>query len=637
MFDLVKSHKVVIGVILFLVSIPFAFFGIDFYFRGGDGAGQVAEVGNAPVSFAEFERALQQRQQQLRQAMQGRADVADLVNSPQVREAVLNEVVDDRLMHVAAAKNGMVVTNAELAQIIANFPMFKEGGGTGGFSRQLYEAALRAQGLSEQGFEAMLRRDVLLNRTRNALNGSAFIPAAVLDRLYRVRGQEREISELVFAPEQFVSKVEVDAAAVQAYYDANKATFRVPEKVKVEYVLLSLERVQRQVQVTPEQIQEYYAQNRAQFEAAEERRARHILLSVPADATPEKKAEIRARAETLLAEAKAGPAGRFAELARKHSEDPGSAAEGGDLGRFPRGRMVKPFDDAVFAAQVGEVVGPVETQYGFHIIRVEEIVAGSGTALEAATPQIEAELRKAEAGRRFAEAAEAFSNLVYEQPDSLEPAVKEFGLEVQTSDWISREGGAPDDPLLNNQKFLAAVFGEGVVKDRINTEAIEIAPNVLVAARVLEYAPAQDRPLDEVRASIQRQLTRERAVELAREAGQARLAKLNAGNGGAPGWSAAYRVSRAQRGGLAPEAAQAVFSADVAKLPAYAGAQVGERYVVYRISRVTDVEQVDAEQRKALASEIGQAAALESQTATLDSLRGRIGVKVNQKAIQPNG
>jgi peptidyl-prolyl cis-trans isomerase D len=357
---------------------------------------------------------------------------------------------------------------------------------------------------------------------------------------------------------------------------------------------------------------------------------------VAAGATAEQKAKVKERADGLLAEVKAAPA-RFAELARQNSEDPGSAAEGGDLGSFPRGRMVKAFDDAVFAAQAGDVVGPVETQYGYHIIRVEEVRPGSGPALEAIRPQVEAELRKSEAGRRFAEAAEGFSNLVYEQPDSLEPAVKEFDLETQRSSWITRDGGAPDDPILDNQKFLAALFTDDVLKDRRNTEAVEIAPNVLVAARIVEHEPAKDRSFEEVRAAIEQRLTRDKAVKLASEAGEARLQQLRQGENTGGAWSAPQRVSRVQRGVLEPDAAQAVFSADTSKLPAYAGVQVGERYVVYRIDAVTEVAQVDPEQRKSLAREIDQAAALESQTATLAALRKRIGVTINQKAIQPNG
>ena len=636
MFDLVKSHKVIIGIILFLVSVPFAFFGIDFYFRGGDSAGQVARVGGVPISPVEYEKALQQRQDQLRQQMQGRAD-AQLLNSPEVRRAVLGQLVDERLLYTAAVEAGISVSAEELQKVIASIPAFRENGGQGAFSRKLYEAALRSQNMTEAGFEAMLRRDLILNRARGTLAATAFMPASVLDRLYRLRGEQREVSQEVFAPQAYLSKVKVEPSEAQAYYDSHKAQFRIPEKVKVEYALLSLDRVQQQVQVTPEQIKQYYEERRAQFETPEERRARHILISAPASASADQKAKAKTKAEALAAEARKAPK-TFAELAKKNSEDPGSAAEGGDLGFFPRGRMVKPFDEAIFAAKPGDIVGPVETQYGYHVIQLEEIKSGgTGPGFEAVKAQAEADLRKAEAGRRFAEAAEGFSNVIYEQPDSLEPAVKQFGLVVQKSNWISREGGAQEDPLLNNQKFINAVFTDDVLKDHRNSEAVEIAPNVLVAARVIEREAAKERPFAEVQAAITQQLTREKAAKLAREAGEARLAQLRKGEGSGGTWTAPQLVSRERLGDLQPDAARAVFSAETAKLPSYAGAPVDDRYIVYRISKVVDGPAISPEERKALTRQIDQAAGMEAGTASLESLRKRIDVKINQKLLQPNG
>jgi peptidyl-prolyl cis-trans isomerase D len=636
MFDTVGKHKIIISVILFLISIPFAFFGIDFYFRGGDAAGQVAKVAGEPITGREFEQALQQRQEQLRRAMQGRADNA-VLNSPEVRQAVLNQLVDDRLTYAAARKAGISVTTDELQKVIGSVPAFRENGGSGAFSRKMYEAALRSQGMSEAGFESMLRKDLVLNRARGALAATAFTPNTVLDRLYKLRGEQREVSQQTFAPEEFLSKVKVEPSEAQAFYDSHKAEFRIPERVKVEYALLSLDRIQQQVQITPEQLKQYYEEHKAQFETPEERRARHILVSAQAGATADQKAKAKAKAEALLAEVKKAP-NTFADVAKKNSEDPGSAAEGGDLGFFPRGRMVKAFDDAVFAAKPGDIVGPVETQFGYHIIQVEEVKAGgTGPGFEAVKAQAETDLRKQEAGRKFAEAAESFSNLIYEQPDSLEPAVKQFGLTLQkSSGWLSREGGAPDDPLLNNQKFVTAVFTDDVVKDHRNSEAVEIAPNVLVAARVIDHAPAKERPFSEVQAEIVKHLTREKAAKLAKEAGEARLAQLKKGDA-AGSWSSPQVLSRERPGELQPEAARAVFGADAAKLPTYAGVQVGDKYVVYRITKVIDGPPVDSNQRKALGRQIDQAAGAEAGTAATGSLRKRLDVKVNQKAVQPNG
>jgi peptidyl-prolyl cis-trans isomerase D len=635
MFDFVKNRRVVVGVIIALLSIPFAFFGIDFYFRGGDASGEVASVGGTRISEREYTEALRQRQEQLRQAMRGQVDSA-LLDSPDVRRGVLDQLVDERVMYAAALKAGLTVTDAELQEVIAEIPAFREDGGTGKFSPALYQSALRGQGMSERSFEAMLRKDLILNRARQSVATTAFVPASVMERVYRLRAQERQVSQQVLSPEQFTAKVQIAPDAVKAYYDANQDQFKLPEKVRVQYAFLSLDGIQHQVKVTPDQVEKYYEERRAQFEKPEERRASHILITVPAGATPEQKAKAREKAQALLAQAKKSPQA-FAELARKNSEDPGSAMDGGDLGFFSRGKMVKPFDEAVFGMRVGEIAGPVETQFGFHIIKLDGIKPPEGPKLETVKAQVEEELRKAEAGKRFAEAAETFSNLVYEQPDSLKPAVDELKLELQTSGWITRQGGA-DNPLLNNEKFLRALFSDDALKQERNTEAVEIAPNMLVSARVIEHQAAQLRPFEDVRAEIVARLTHEKAVELAKQEGEALLAQLQKGESDGRAWSEPQMVTRERRAGLHPEGAQAVFAADVSKLPAYVGLATPDgRYVIYRISRIVDVETVDAEARKTLARQLDQVVGMEAETARLNGLKQRTDVKINPKAIEKSG
>ena len=209
MFDFVKSSNILVGIILGLLAIPFAFFGIDFYFRGGDSSNRVAEVGGMPITAREFTQALQQRQDQLRQATGGKADAA-MLDSPELREAVLGQLVDERVAYRAALKSGITVTDTELQAMIADIPAFRENGGSGPFSRRLYEAALRSQGMDERMFEGLLRRDLVLGRARGTLAGTAFVPSAVVDRLYRLGQQEREVSQAVFSPEQFAASAKVE-------------------------------------------------------------------------------------------------------------------------------------------------------------------------------------------------------------------------------------------------------------------------------------------------------------------------------------------------------------------------------------------------------------------------------------------
>jgi peptidyl-prolyl cis-trans isomerase D len=632
MFDLVKKSKILVGIILGLLAIPFAFFGVDFYFRGGDAVDYVAQVGRTPITTREFAEALQEQQERIRQQLQGGADPA-LLDSPQLREGVLNQLVDERVAYATAIKRGITVSGAELQAVIAATPMFRESGGEGAFSRRLYEAALRTQGMSEARYEDLLRRNLILGRLAGTLPATGFVPTAVVERMARIGQQEREVSQAVLAPAQFAAGVKVERSDAQAFYEANKAGFTLPEKVRVEYLVLSLDGVRKQVRVSQEEVRQYFEERRKQVETAEERRARHILVSTPPNASAEQKAKARARADELLAQVQKTPK-RFAELAKENSEDPGSAAEGGDLGFFPRGRMVKTFDDTLFGLKPGEIAGPIETQFGYHVILLEEIKAPTGPRFETAAKELEAELIQAQAARRFAEDAESFSNLVYEQPDSLQPAVEQFKLEPQRSGWITREGGA-DDPLLSNEKFLRALFTDDVIKDRRNTEAVEVAPNMIVSARVIEHEPSMQRPFADVQAQITGRLMQEKAARLAVEEGEARLARLKGGEAVPMAWSAPQRVTRERRAGLHDEGVQAVFGADTARLPAYAGVTAPDgRYVIYRISKVAEAGAIDEQMRSAFARQMERTIGQEVAVAALQNWKKAADVKINRKAIE---
>ena len=632
MFDLVKNSKILVAIILGLLAIPFAFFGVDFYFRGGDSVDYVARVGNRSITGREFTEALQAQQEQLRRQLQVRADPA-LLDSLQLREDVLNRLVDERVAYATAIEHGITVSRGELQAVIADMPAFREDSGQGAFSRKLYEAALRSQGMSEPMYEDLLRRNLILGRVAGTLPATGFVPATVVERLYRIGQQEREVSQMVLAPGQFVARAKVEQSETQAFYDANKAQFMLPERVKVEYLILSLDGIRKQVHVSPEEVKQYFEERRKQVETAEERRARHILITTPPNASAEQKAKAQARAAELLAQAQKAPK-NFAELAKKQSEDPGSAAEGGDLGFFPRGRMVKAFDDAVFGMKPGEIAGPIETQYGYHVIMLEAVKASAGPQFETAAKELEAELVQNQAARRFAEEAETFSNVVYEQPDSLQPAAQQFKLALQKSGWITREGSA-EDPLLNNEKFLRALFADDVIKDRRNSEAVEVAPNMIASARVIEHEPAKQRPFAEVAPQIAGRLGQEKAAKLAREEGEATLARFKQGEAGAIAWSAPQMVTRDRRAGLHAQAVQAVFGADTTKLPAYVGLAVPDgRYVVYRITKVVEAASVDEQMRAGLARQMERSAGQEVAAAALHSWKKATEIKINKKAIE---
>jgi peptidyl-prolyl cis-trans isomerase D len=634
MFEFIQKHKRLLQIILAVLIVPpFALFGVDYYFRGADPTDQVARVAGTRISQQEFGQALRRREDQLRQMLGGKVDPS-MVDSPQIRRAVLNQLIDERVLYSAALKSGMTVPNAELQSIIGDIPAFKDGNGK--FSPQRYRELLNAQGMSEGSFEAELRKDLIVGRSRDAFSTTAFVPHSVVDRLYRLRQQKREVSQFVLDPSQFTAKVKVTPEEAKAYYESHKQQFELPEKVKLEYAILSLAAVEKGIAVTPKELQDYYNSRSEQLLGKpEERRARHILVAVAANATAEQKAKAKDKAEALLAQARKSPKS-FAKLAKSSSEDPGSAAEGGDLGFFARGKMVKPFDDAVFGMKVGDIVGPVQTQFGYHIIKLDAVRPSEIPKFEAVKGKIEEELKKAHAGRAFAQEADEFSNLVYDQPDSLQAVIDKFKLSLQSSGWVTRQGAEP--PLLENDKFLRAVFSDNVLNKKQNTEAVEIAPNMLIAARVVAHEPAKLRAFDEVQGAIVQGLTQQKATELARHEGETLLDKLRKGEDADVHWSAPQTVLRERPEGLQPEAARAVFRADASKLPAYAGQEIaGGRFVLYRIGKVIDTDAIDPEQRNALAKQLGPVAGQEALAARVSDLKQKADVKIDEKKIEKAG
>ncbi|MBC8007620.1 MAG: SurA N-terminal domain-containing protein [Prolixibacteraceae bacterium] len=631
MYDFVYKHKRWLQIaLLVLIVPPFALFGIDFYFQNTDTGGSLAKIGDARISEVEYSQALRQAQEKMREMMRENPDPS-LLNSPQLKESVLNELIERKVTQSHAVKAGMTVSDAELQRIIAGIEAFRDQSGK--FSRERYRQLLQGQGMTPDAFENQVRTNIMLEQVRSVYSGSVFIPESVAERLLKIREQEREVSQVVFNPADYRKQVKITDADAEKYYTEHKDEFLIPERVKVEFVVLSLEAYQRNIQISDEEVKKYYLENQSRFQTPEERRASHILIPASAGASAEEKAKAKAQAEDLLKQAKSNPK-KFGDLATKFSKDPGSAEKGGDLGFFARGLMVKPFDEAAFAMKVGDIAGPVETQYGYHIIRLDEIKAMQSTPLEAVRAQIETDMRKPKVAKAFAEAADSFNNLVYEQFDSLQPAVEELKLTLQKSDWVSRAGGNPN-PLLNNDKLLAALFSDEVLKNKHNTSAIEVQPNMLLAARVIEHKPSEGLPLDQVQKDIVQHLADQAAIQLAEKEGRASLDKLKKGEPIALSWSAAQTVTLQKRQGLHPEAAQSVFSADTSKLPAYAGVPVSQsRFVVYRVTRVKDVGEVTAEQRQALAKQLAQMIGQEQYIAYVASLRERANVKIDKKKLE---
>jgi peptidyl-prolyl cis-trans isomerase D len=617
MFDFVAKHKRIIQIVIGLVVVPFAFFGLESYTRVMRGADDVATVDGMGITQREFAEALREQQERVR-ALFGRDFDVSAFDTPAARLSVLDSLIAQRLVNAAAVKANLVLSKESVIEEIKAVPEFQDNGK---FSPERYAAYLRSRGISDEGNVALLRHQLPVARMVGALQGTAIPSRSVAERLAALETQGREVSESLVAASQFLAQVKTDEAALKAYYDANAAEFRIPERVRVDFVVLSAEELGRAEPVSEAELKAAYEARAVDFRVEEQRRASHILVKT------------REEAEELLAQVRKAPQS-FADQAKQHSQDPGSAEKGGDLGLFGRGMMVKPFEDAVFAMKPGEIAGPVQSDFGFHVIRLTEVQAGKGRTFEEVRNELAADLARQKGSKKFAEAAEGLNNLVYEQSDSLKPAAERYKLMLQTSSWITR-GGSPELGPLNHPKLLAALFSADATRQRRNTDALEVAPGVVVAARVAEHEPAAQRKFEDVKAEVEQKVKRVEAAKLAKREGEAKLTELVKGGDAAIKWSAVKSVSRREAKDLPPEALRAVMAVDASKLPAYLGVdRGGEGYALYRVAKVIAPEpKTDAAKAEDLARYERQSGneQLESYIA---SLRARAKVEVNQANLE---
>ncbi len=623
MFEFIRTHQRLMQFVLLLLILPsFAFFGIEGYMRMASTEGTIAKVGGVAISQEEFDGAQREQIQRLQQQLGSGID-PKVFETPEMKTQVLESLIRERALAYEIARSNLMVTDDKLRSTIAAIPSVQENGA---FSSEKYATLLAAQGMTPPMFEARLRRDLSTQILTNVLQESTIVPKTVAKRITDIVMQQREVAEQTFKPADFAAQVKVTDELRKQYYDSHGQEFEIAQQLRIEYLVLNGDAAAKQVSVTPEAIAEYYAQNKKRYEAPEQRRASHILINAAKDASDADKKKARATAEEVLAKVKAAP-NDFAKLAKQYSQDPGSAEKGGDLDYFSRGAMVPQFDEVVFKMRLNETSALVQSDFGFHIIRLSGIKAAAGKSLAEVKGEIEGEITKQLASRKFAELAEQFINAVYDQSDSLKPAADKLKLTIQTADGVTR---APVDAKAPwaNAKLLAALFGDEALKNKRNTEAVEIAPGTLVSARVLENKPATRRPLDEVKDQVTARIVAVESAKLARTAGDARLAALR-GGAAASDFGKPKLVTRGKGEGLAPEGLAMVFKAETASLPSYTGAELSAGgYAVYRISRVVQADAPDAAQTANITQNLARQAGEVEFAAYLDNIKKRAKVEV---------
>lgn len=610
--------------LLAIIAVPFALFGIDSYLSNAGSNVTVAKVGGNEITIQEYDNALKNMRNRLQS--EGKFDQAQL-ESPEVKSLVLNQLINKQLLSDEIQRAKYAISDEHLATYVTGMPEFQKDGK---FSQELYDKTLSQNQLTPSRFEAGMRADLLAQQAQDGIARLGFISNARAEDTLKLTNQKRVVTVAEIKTKDFISQVNVDEAQVKAYYEKHKDKLIEPEKVKLEFVTLAPVDFMRNIKVDDAEVKRFYDENTAKFQGSEQRRASHILIGFGVSASAEQKQQAREKAEKILAEIKKNPKS-FESLAVKESQDPGSAVKGGDLGSFARGAMVKPFEDAAFSLKVGEISNLVESEFGYHIIKLTEIT-GQSSDFESLKPQIKGDLMFQKAQEEFAKQAENFNSLVYEQSTSLQPAAKVFGGQVQKSDWLNRETGTKF--FKNNEKIMNLVFSSEVLKDRRNTEAVEVSPNNLVSARVVEYKPAAPKNFEEVKSGIEALLKLEAASKLATEKGEAALKNLREGKD-AVGieWIPEVTVDRRNAQGLTDLAMNQVFKTNVAKLPAFSGlTDEKQGYLLVKVIKVDTSS--DEEEAKQLAKKALTAAlANEYLAAYKQSLREKAKVTVNEKVL----
>jgi peptidyl-prolyl cis-trans isomerase D len=585
MFDFVRKHTRIMQLILFLLIFPsFVLFGLEGYNRFKEKGEAVAKVDGHEIPQGDWDAAHKQEVERIREQMP--TIDAKLLDSPAARYATLERLLRDRVLEAAAAKAKLGTSDQRLARELQRDQTIAAlRGPDGKLDMARYRQLVGAQGMTPESFEARVRADLSSRQVLAGLGGTSFATPALAAVALNAFFEKREVQVARFASADYASRVNPTDAELEAFYKSNGALFQAPEQASIEYLVLDADTVSKGLTVNEQDLKTYYEQNAGRVGGQEERRASHILVAAPKTAPPAEREKAKAKAEELLVAVKKAP-DSFAEIARKNSQDPGSAANGGDLDYFARGAMTKAFEDAAFALKKGEISAVVESDFGYHIIKLTDIKVPKQRSFEEMKPELEAQLKKQLAQRKFAESADAFSNSVYEQADSLKPAADRLKLEIKTAANVRRTPAPGAAGALANPKFLAALFTPDSIEKKRNTEAVEIAPNALAAGRVVQYTAARTLPFAEVKERVRERVVAARAAELARKEGMEKLAAWKA-NPASANLPAPVAVSRQETQKQPQPVIEAALRADPAALPTITGVDLGDQgYAVVKVNKI---------------------------------------------------
>ncbi|RYG12823.1 MAG: peptidyl-prolyl cis-trans isomerase [Burkholderiales bacterium] len=584
MFDFVRKHtKIMMGVMFLLIIPSFVLFGLEGYSSMQDKGAAVAKVDGREITQSEWDEAHKRETEKLRQSMPSLDP--KLLDSPEARYATLERLVRDRVLAAAAAKTKLATSDQRLArELQQNEVITSLRGPDGKLDMARYRQLLGAQGMTPEMFENSVRSELSVRQVLAGIGNTGFATPVQTGISLDAFFEKRDVQVARFTTADYAAKISVTDADLESFYKANPQLFQAPEQANIEYLVLDVEGVKKGITLNEQDLKTYYEQNASRIASQEERRASHILIASPKSAPADEREKAKAKASELLAAVRKAP-DSFADVAKKNSQDPGSAPNGGDLDFFTRGAMTKTFEDAAFALKKGEISDVVESEFGYHIIRLTDIKAPKQRSFEELKPEMEAELMKQQAQRKFAESADAFSNAVYEQSDGLKAVAERFKLELRTANGVTRQPAPGATGVLANPKFLNALFSPDSVEKKRNTEAVEAASSQLVSGRLTQYTPARTIPFAEVKDKVRARLLDQRGAEQARKEGAEKLAAWKATPASAS-LPASIVISREDTQKLPAPVVEAALRADPATLPAFVGVDLGAQgYAVLKVNK----------------------------------------------------
>ncbi|MEZ5584687.1 MAG: SurA N-terminal domain-containing protein [Candidatus Competibacteraceae bacterium] len=604
--------------------VPFALWGINSYFDGG-AALNVAEVNGIEISQQEFQRAYQQQRQRLQNLFGNNFDPA-VFDETRLKQQTLQQLVDEKLILQAAQEQGLRVGDQQLRQAILSAAAFRQ---EGAFNSELYKRVLSLQGYSEVTFEESLRSSLASEQLQNGIVSSVPVAPQELDQLISLLSEKRTLQTVTLPYSRYLEQTKVDDDAIETYFQENKDRFMEPERVQLHYLDISVNQLAKTIEVNDDELQALYQEQIANYTQPEQRSASHILITASAEATPDELDQARAQANDIYAAIAAGRK-TFQQTLDEFQAAAIEGVEVGELGTITPDMLDPAFDSALYALQaVGDVSEPVQTPFGFHIIRLDGITAERVKPFAEVRDDLAKQYRQQQAESRFYDLAQTLTDLSYEHPDSLEPAAQALGLTLQESDWFNRQGG---EGIAAYPPVVAAAYSEEVKERGLNSEPLEVEPNHVVVVRMKDHQEAAPRTLEQVRDDIIEQLRNQQARQAIEAAADELLKRAEQGEslaGLADAFDAALQTDQTiSRTDTAPDNAIVRTVFDLPKpaesQPSLGTAALanGDRALV-AVSRVDPgkVEEYPEEERKALAQQLTRQRGTAQFQSLVESLR----------------